>query len=149
MFRKIKKVFCCSMILSLVVSSLAFAASLPNYYGKNYTYTKSKTIATMEAEGNGNTASTTVTNIAKSKRYYSAYVIRRYADSNRVIEKSAKETTVASGNKISVAVARYRSTENREHYHKAMSWNCSMQPSGNGYTAFLADTIDYTIKQSK
>ena len=25
MFRKIKKVFCCSMILSLVVSSLAFA----------------------------------------------------------------------------------------------------------------------------
>lgn len=52
MFRKIKKVFCCSMILSLVVSSLAFAASLPNYYGKNYTYTKSKTIAKMEAEGN-------------------------------------------------------------------------------------------------
>jgi len=107
MFRKIKKVFCCSMILSLVVSSLAFAASLPNYYGKNYTYTKSKTIAKMEAEGNGNTASTTVTNIAKSKRYYSAYVNRRYADSNSVIEKSAKETTVAAGNKISVAVARY------------------------------------------
>ena len=48
MFRKIKKVFCCSMILSLVVSSLAFAASLPNYYGKNYTYTKSKTIAKMD-----------------------------------------------------------------------------------------------------
>ena len=27
---------------------LAFAASLPNYYGKNYTYTKSKTIAKMD-----------------------------------------------------------------------------------------------------
>ena len=91
MFRKIKKVFCCSMILSLVVSSLAFAASLPNYYGKNYTYTKSKTIAKMEAEGNGNTASTTVTNIAKSKRYYSAYVNRRYADSNRVIENQQRK----------------------------------------------------------
>ena len=50
MFRKIKKVFCCSMILSLVVSSLAFAASLPNYYGKNYTYTKSKTITTISQE---------------------------------------------------------------------------------------------------
>ena len=84
MFRKIKKVFCCSMILSLVVSSLAFAASLPNYYGKIYIYTIFKTIAKMEAEGNGITACTTVTNIAKSKRYYSAYVNRRYADSNIV-----------------------------------------------------------------
>ena len=45
---------------------------------KNYTYTKSKTIAKMEAEGNGNTASTTVTNIAKSKRFYSeTYFIGR------------------------------------------------------------------------
>ena len=32
----------------------------------------------MEAEGNGNTASTTVTNIAKSKRFYSeTYFIGR------------------------------------------------------------------------
>lgn len=148
MFKNVKRFVAFSMLSSLVVGSTAFAA-LPNMYGKNYSKTKSGDICSMVAEGDRNTADTIVKNTANSKRYYSAYVNRRYADTNSILEKDVKESLVSSGNKIVASVARYRSTSNREHYHKAMSWNCSMKPSGVGYTNFLDDTITYTIKQTK
>ena len=148
MFKNVKKIFALSMLLSLVVGSTALAA-LPNMYGKNYSTTKTGHICTMLAKGDGSLASTIVSYTANSKRDYSPYVNRRYADTNSIIEKDAKETLVGAGSKIVVSVARYRSTTNREHYHKGMSWNCSMQPSGAGYTNFLDDTLTYTIKQTK
>lgn len=148
MYKNTKKVLVLSLFLSMLVGSVAFAA-LPNMYGKNYSNTKNGHICKMLAKGDGDLASTTVTNTANSTRYYSAYVNRRHADTNKVIESDSKENLVGSGNKITASVARYRSTDNREHYHKAMSWNCSMRPEGAGYTNFLDDTLTYTIKQKK
>lgn len=148
MLKNAKKIFGLSMILSLLVGSVALAA-LPNMYGKDYSKTQTGHICKMSAEGNGNLASTTASNTANGKRYYSAYVNRRYAVTNEIIEKDSQEKLVASGNKIVVSVARYRSTDNREHYHKAMSWNCTTPPSGAGYTNYLDDTLTYTIKQTK
>lgn len=136
------------MTLSLMVGSVALA-DLPNMYGRNYSKTETGHICKMVASGDSNVASTTVTNTADSQRYYSAYVNHRYADSNQVIESDCNEKLVGAGNKIVASVARYRSTNNREHYHKTMSWNCTMQPSGAGYTHFLDDTLTYTIKQTK
>lgn len=46
-------------------------------------------------------------------------------------------------------VSRYRSTADRQHHHKALSWNCSMKPSGAGYTNFLDDKFEYTVSQNK
>lgn len=148
MFKKTKKVLVLSLLLSLMVGSVALAA-LPNKYGKNYDTTKNGHICKMVAKGNSDSASTTVKNTANSTRYYSAYVNRRNADSNRVIESDATETLVGAGKKITASVARYRSADEREHHHKAMSWNCSMRPEGAGYTNFLDDTLTYTIKQRK
>lgn len=148
MFKNVKKFLGLSMTLSLMVGSVAFAA-LPNMYGKNYSETKTGHICKMLASGDTNLASTTITNTANSQRYYSTYVNRRYADTNQILESDCNEKLVGAGNKIVASVARYRSTNNREHYHKAMSWNCSMQPSGAGYTNFLDDTLSYTIKQTK
>lgn len=149
MFKKTKKVLVLSLLLSLMVGSVALAAALPNKYGKNYDTTKNGHICKMLAKGDGDLASTTVTNTANSTRYYSAYVNRRHADTNRVIVSDATETLVGAGNRIIASVIRYRSDDNREYHHKAMSWNCSMRPEGAGYTNFLDDTLTYTIKQKK
>ena len=124
-------------------------AALPNMYGKNYGTTKTGDICTMEAKGDGNSAVTIVKNTTNSKRYYSAYVNRRFAGSNEVIDSDVDERVVDASDTVKASVARYPKKENREHYHKAMGWNCSMQPSGAGYTNFLVDTLTYTIKQTK
>ena len=148
MFKRAKRWLVISMIFSVVAGSAAFAA-LPNMYGKNYGTTKTGDICTMEAKGDGNSAVTIVKNTTNSKRYYSAYVNRRFAGSNEVIDSDVDERVVDASDTVKASVARYPKKENREHYHKAMGWNCSMQPSGAGYTNFLVDTLTYTIKQTK
>lgn len=94
-------------------------------------------------------AKTRIKNTTNGTRYYSAYVNRRHSKDNAVIESDCKEQLVKSDKSIEVSVARYRSTAGREHYHKAISWNCTMKPSGAGYTNFKADEWSYTIKQEK
>lgn len=147
MFNKAKKIIAVSMLLSLVVGSTALAA-YPNMYGKNYTKTKSGDICSMTAEGNQESAKTKIKNTANSKRYYSVYVDRRH-NNGKIIEKDSKENVVGSGNWLIALVSRYRSTADRQHHHKALSWNCSMKPSGAGYTNFLDDKFEYTVSQNK
>ena len=117
-------------------------------YGKNYTKTKSGDICSMTAEGNQESAKTKIKNTANSKRYYSVYVDRRH-NNGKIIEKDSKENVVGSGNWLIALVSRYRSTADRQHHHKALSWNCSMKPSGAGYTNFLDDKFEYTVSQNK
>ena len=76
------------------------------------------------------------------------YVDRRH-NNGKIIEKDSKENVVGSGNWLIALVSRYRSTADRQHYHKALSWNCSMKPSGAGYTNFLDDKFEYTVSQNK
>lgn len=148
MFKNVKRFVVFSMLSTLIVGSTAFAA-LPNMYGKNYSKTKSGDICDITASGDKDYAKTTLKNTTKGTRYYSAYVNRRHSKSNEVIESDCKEQLVKSGKSLQVSVTRYRSTSGREHYHKVMSWNCTMKPSGAGYTNFLDDEWSYTIKQTK
>ena len=133
--------------LTILMVTMAFAAT--NMYGKNYDTTKTGHICSMKAKGDGDVAQTIVTNTANSKRYYSAYVNRVNMSTGKIIEKDVLEKLVNSGSKITVSVARYRSTDSRKHEHQAISWNCSTVPSGAGYTNFKDDTLSYTVVQNK
>lgn len=140
-----------TVTLSLMMSFIGATvfAALPNMYGKNYSQSKNGKICSITAFGDKDFAKTSIKNTTNGTRYYSAYVNRRHSKDNAVIESDCKEQLVKSGKFIEVSVARYRSTAGREHYHKAISWNCTMKPSGAGYTDFKADEWSYTIKQEK
>ncbi len=148
MKRSMRKFVTICLMLSLVLGAGSVRGYTNVYGDKKYTKTKTGDICEMTAEGKEGRAYTSVTNTANSKRYYSAYVNRRNAKTDYTYDSKTEELLLNSGSTISVFVNRYPNKDNRKHEHKAISWNCSMEPSGTGWSNFKDDELTYTVIQT-
>ncbi len=148
MKRSMRKFVTICLMLSLVLGAGSVRAYTNVYGDKEYTKTKTGDICTMTAFGDSEYAKTEVKNTANSKRYYSAYVNRCNVKGKKIYDSSTNEALLNPGNSITVSVDRYPKRTDRRHDHRAISWNCSMQPSGAGWSNFKDDELTYTVIQS-